>query len=200
MAPLPQIRLRFSLRAFPHTAVDYGGPLITVLGRRTRRQKRNLCLFSCLATRAVHFEMAYVVDMDLFLNPFCTMVNCRGLPKEMLSANGGNFVGGNKHSSDLVKELDQDKIVKSTANQGIKWKFNPDMRLIGAHEIMIKGAKRAVYTILCNADITELISFHFILFPPLFFRELQGLKSSLHEVTGEGQRLISFHFTSPIVF
>ena len=59
---------------------------------------------------------------------------------------GGNFVGGNKELSDLVKELDQRKIAKSTANQGIKWKFNPPHapQFGGAHEIMIKGAKRAV--------------------------------------------------------
>ena len=62
MAPLPQIRLRFSLRAFAQTAVDYGGPFITVQGRRTRRQKRYLCLFTCLATRAVHLEMAYALN------------------------------------------------------------------------------------------------------------------------------------------
>ena len=30
MAPIPQIRLRNSLRAFAQTAVDYGGPFITV--------------------------------------------------------------------------------------------------------------------------------------------------------------------------
>ena len=36
MAPLPQIRPRFSWRAFAQTAVDYGGPFITVQGRRTR--------------------------------------------------------------------------------------------------------------------------------------------------------------------
>ena len=29
MAPLPQIRLRFPLRAFTQTAMDYGGPFIT---------------------------------------------------------------------------------------------------------------------------------------------------------------------------
>ena len=69
MAPLPQIRLRFSLRAFAQTAVDYGGPFITVQGR-TRRQKRYLCLFTCLATRAVHLEMAYALDTDSFLNAF----------------------------------------------------------------------------------------------------------------------------------
>ena len=53
----------------------------------------------------------------------------------MLSDNGGNFVEGNTELSDLVKMLDQDKIVKSTANQGIKWKFNPHApHFGGAHE------------------------------------------------------------------
>ena len=57
----------------------------------------------------------------------------------------------------MVKELDQDKIVKSTANQGIKSKFNPSHvpHFGGAHEIMIKGAKRVVCAILGNADITD---------------------------------------------
>ena len=98
MAPLPQIRLRFSLRAFAQTAVDYGEPFITVQGRRTRRQKCCLCLFTCLATRAVHLEMAYALDTGSFLNAFYRMVNRRGLPKEM-SDNGGNFVGGHKELS-----------------------------------------------------------------------------------------------------
>jgi len=157
MAPHPQIRLRFSLRAFAQTAVDYGGPFITVQGRRTRRQKRYLCLFTCLASRVVYLEMAYALDADSFLNAFYRMVNRRELPREMLSDNGGNFVEGNKALSDLVKELDQDKIAKSTANQGIKWKFNlPHApHFGGAHEIMINGAKRAAYAILGNAEITD---------------------------------------------
>ncbi|XP_068680566.1 uncharacterized protein [Montipora foliosa] len=101
--------------------------------------------------------MAYALDTDSFMNAFYRMVNRRGLPREMLSDNGGKFVGGNKELSDLVKELDQDKIVKSTANQGIKWKFNPPHapHFGGAHEIMMKGAKRAVYAILGNAEITD---------------------------------------------
>ena len=154
MAPLPQIRLQLSLRAFTQTAVDYRGPFITVQGRRTRQQKRYLRLFTCLACRAVHLEMAYALDTDSFLNAFYRMVNRRGLPREMLSNNGNNFVGGSKELSNLVKELDQDKIAKSTANQGIKWKFNPPHapHFGGAHEIMIKGAKRAVHAILGNAD------------------------------------------------
>ena len=39
MAPLPQIRLRLSLRPFAQTAVDFGGHFVTIQGRRSRRQK-----------------------------------------------------------------------------------------------------------------------------------------------------------------
>ena len=40
MAPLPLSRLKTSLRAFSRTAVDFGGPYITVQGRGKCRQKR----------------------------------------------------------------------------------------------------------------------------------------------------------------
>ena len=80
MAPLPHIRLRLSLRAFAQTAVVIEGPFITMQGRGTRKQKRYLCWFTCLATRAVHLEIAYGLDMDLFLNAFYRMANLWGLP------------------------------------------------------------------------------------------------------------------------
>ena len=44
MAPLPQITLQLSLRPFAQTAVDFGGPFVTIQGRRSRRQKRYLSL------------------------------------------------------------------------------------------------------------------------------------------------------------
>ena len=59
MAPLPLNRLIASLRAFAKVTVDFSGPFMTVQGRGKPRQKRYLCLFTCLASRAVHLEMAY---------------------------------------------------------------------------------------------------------------------------------------------
>ena len=53
------------------------------------------------------------------------MVNRRGLLQEMVSGNGGNFVGADKELRSLAEALDKDKIQKSTIHQGIKWKFNP---------------------------------------------------------------------------
>ena len=117
MAPLPQIRLWLSLRPFAQTAVNFGGPFVTIQGRRSRRQKRYLCLFTCLATRAVHLEMAFGLDADSFLNAFYRMVNRRGLPREMLSDNGTNFVAAERELRELVEALDQSKIAQSTANK-----------------------------------------------------------------------------------
>ena len=93
MAPLPINRLKPSLKAFTRTAVDFGGPFFTIQGRGKCRGKRYLCLFTCLATRAVHLEMAYGLDTDSFLRVFCRMSNRRGLPEEMLSDNEKKFCG-----------------------------------------------------------------------------------------------------------
>lgn len=157
MAPLPEIRFRTPLRAFARTAVDFGGPFITIQGRGKRRQKRYLCLFTCLASRAVHLEIAYGLDTDSFLNAFYRFVNRRGLPKEVISDNGTNFVSANRELCELVTKLDRDKINDAVCNQGIKWHFNPPAapHFGGVHEIMIKAAKRSVSAILGNADITD---------------------------------------------
>ena len=157
MAPLPRIRVAMSLRAFERVAVDYGGPFITIQGRGKRRQKRYLCLFTCLATRAVHLEMAFALDTDSFLNAFYRMVSRRGKPEEVVSDNVGNFVAADKELQELVRSLDQDRIIKSAANRGIKWHFNPPLspHFGGAHEIMIKAAKRALKAILMNANVSD---------------------------------------------
>ena len=157
MAPLPQIRLRLSLRPFAQTDVDFGGPSVTIQGRRSRRQKRYLCLFTCLATRAVHLEMAFGLDTDSFLIAFYRMVNRRGLPREMLSDNGTNFVAAERELRELVEALDQSKIAQSTVNKGVMWHFNPPLApdFGGVHETMIKASKRPVNVVLGNADVTD---------------------------------------------
>ena len=157
MAPLPKIRLKMPLHAFSTSAVDFGGPFITVQGRGKRRAKRYLCLFTCLTSRAVHLEMAFGLDTDSFLNAFYRMVNRRGLPREMVSDNGTNFVGANTELKELADKLDKDKIKSSTANKGVIWYFNPPLapHFGGIHETMIKAAKKATYAILKNADVND---------------------------------------------
>ena len=75
MAPLPKFRLGTPMRAFARCGVDYGGPYITKQGREKSKIKRYLCLFTCAATRAVHLEMPWSLDMDYFLAAFSRMTD-----------------------------------------------------------------------------------------------------------------------------
>ena len=156
MAPLPSIRLQNTMRAFTETSIDYAGPFITKQGRGKSRNKRYLCLFTCLATRAVHLEMAYSLETDSFLNAFFRMTSRRGMPSDVLTDNGSNFVGG-KNELDDLQILDQNRIEEATSSYGVRWHFNPPLapHFSGVHEVMIKAAKRAIYAILGNADITD---------------------------------------------
>ena len=158
MAPLPANRLKLSLRSFTRTAVDFGGPFITKQGRGKPRQKRYLCLFTCLASRAVHLEMAYGLDTDSFMRAFCRMSNRRGIPEEMISDNGTNFVGANEELRKLTRQMSESsKLKENFVSKGVKWTFNPPNapHFGGVFETMIKAAKRAILAILGNADISD---------------------------------------------
>ena len=77
--------------------------------------------------------------------------------KKVLNDNGTNFVGAAKELKALVKELDKQHMVRTTADKGVQWQFNPPFapHWGGAYEIMIKAATRAVYQILHGADVID---------------------------------------------
>ena len=85
------------------------------------------------------------------------MVNRRGLTQEIISGHGTNFVRAEKELPLLVQQLDQDRIMASTANKGVKWHFNPPHapHFGGVFETMVKSAKKAIGAILGSADITD---------------------------------------------
>ena len=159
MAPLPKARLRFTFKPFAQTAVDFAGPLYTVQGRRKPRQKRWLCLFTCLETRAVHLEMAWGLDTDTFLNAFARFTSRRGVAKEVISDRGTNFVGAVGELKKLVSQLDRQQLLNKTAELGVTWRFNPPgaPHFGGAHEVtvLVKAAKKAIYAVVGDRDVTD---------------------------------------------
>ena len=70
-------------------------------------------------------------------------------------------VGGSDELKDL-EALNKKKIQHATLSYGVNRHFNPPLapHFSGVHEIMIKAAKKAIYTILNCADATneELLS------------------------------------------
>ena len=119
MAPLLKTRLHFTFRPFAQTAMDFARPLYTIQGRRKPSQKRWQCLFTCLETRAAHLAMAWGLDTDTFLNAFTRFTSCRGVPKEVISDRGRNFVGAVGELKKPVGQLDRQKIESTTAELGV---------------------------------------------------------------------------------
>ncbi|XP_064638362.1 uncharacterized protein LOC135494372 [Lineus longissimus] len=156
MASLPGLRVKIPIRAFAHCGVDYGGPYLVKVTRKMR-DKRYLCLFTCLASRAVHLEVAFGLDTASFLNALSRMTARRGRPQVMVSDNGTNFRSADRELRELVNELDQERITNHLAEKGIEWRFNPPL---GAHhggvfEIMIKAAKKGLKAILGEAVVND---------------------------------------------
>jgi hypothetical protein len=54
--------------------------------------------------------MAWSLDTDAFLNAFARFMSRRGVPKEVVSGNGTNFVGAVNELQELFNRLDQNKI------------------------------------------------------------------------------------------
>ena len=52
------------------------------------------------------------------------MVNRKGVPKEVITDNGGCFAAANKELKELVSDLDVKQIKEATSLQKIKWHFN----------------------------------------------------------------------------
>ena len=113
------------MKPFTNCAVDFAGPYLTAQGRGKVCVKRYLWLFLCLQTDCCHVQMACLFDTDGFLNALTRMVARRGWPRDMLSDNGINFIGGSKEINQLVKEIDREKVQKMTSNKGIHWHWNP---------------------------------------------------------------------------
>ena len=62
-----QCHVKTTYSVIKHISVDFAGPFETRQGRGKTRQKRYLCVFYCLHTKAIHLEMAYGLDTDSFL-------------------------------------------------------------------------------------------------------------------------------------
>ena len=151
MAPIHPDRAQHSLRAFESVSIDYAGPFLTKQGRGRVRAKRYLCLITCMATRAVHLELAYSLTTDSFMQAFNRFISRRGVPSTVYSDNGTNFVGA-VNDVNLLNVISGVK--EKTAKKGVIWHFNPPAapHFGGAHESLVKSAKLAIYAVLQNCD------------------------------------------------
>lgn len=103
--------------------VDYFGPFLVKRGRV--QVKRYGVIFTCLAIRAVHLEVASSLDTDACLNAIRRFIARKGQVKEMYSGNNTNFRSADSEMRKSIKEWNFNKIEKHLQQRGVRWNFNP---------------------------------------------------------------------------
>ncbi|CAK1583774.1 unnamed protein product [Parnassius mnemosyne] len=159
MGQLPPSRVRPS-RAFSCSGVDYAGPInIRVSkGRSNRSYKGYICLFICMATRAIHLEVVSDMSSESFLAAFRRFTARRGHCMELFSDNGTNFVGAARELKQLFNEEKSrnSKIGEWLESHDTKWHFNPPQapNFGGLWEAGIKSTKYHLERVIGNSTLT----------------------------------------------
>lgn len=123
MADLPRNRVLPDEPPFTRTGVDLFGPFNVRRGRTSL--KRYGVIFTCLASRAVHIEMATSLETDSFIHALRRFIARRGQVKEMRSDNGTNFTGAHRELRKAIKEWNTSQIEEALLQRDINWIFNP---------------------------------------------------------------------------
>ena len=103
MADLPEDRVQ-SAPPFSYCAVDYFGPWYIKEGRR--QLKRYGVFFTCLASKAVHLEVANLLTTDSFMNAYRHFVGRRDPVRKIRSNQGANFVDARNELQHAHFEMD----------------------------------------------------------------------------------------------
>ncbi|XP_047992743.1 uncharacterized protein LOC125231340 [Leguminivora glycinivorella] len=143
LGDLPPERLQAYQRPFTHTAQDYMGPMFVTIGRR--REKRWVCLYTCLVTRAIHLESVYSLSTDSALLSLRRFAARRGWPRTMYSDNATCFRAAATELREAYRQWLPVLQTYATQNR-MEWKFIPpgNPSAGGAWERMIRTVKIAM--------------------------------------------------------
>lgn len=108
---------------FTDVGVDYFGPIEIKRGHSL--VKRYGVIFTCMASRAVHLEVAYTLDTDSYIHALRRFICRQGQVSFLRSDNGTNFIGAERELREALNGLNQNKIQSAMLQRGIKWYFNP---------------------------------------------------------------------------
>lgn len=144
MADLPPSRVQ-QCRPFSRVGVDFAGPLNMreLRLRKSRTYKVYIAVFICFVIKAVHLEVVTSLSTEAFLAAFDRFAARRGLPLEVFSDCGTNFVGADRQLQRLINSEDAQKALP--ASQPLcQWKFNPPSapHFGGLWEAAVRSTKR----------------------------------------------------------
>ncbi|CAH2109067.1 unnamed protein product [Euphydryas editha] len=156
MGNLPPHRIH-SDYPFLNTAVDYAGPVMTLnrKGRGSQLISSYICIFVCLAVKAVHIELVTDLSSETFLSALHRFIARRGKPASIYSDNGRCFVGASKELAKFPRD-NSHTISDRVADMAIEFKFSPaySPHFNGLAEGSVKAVKFHLKRVLSLANLT----------------------------------------------
>ncbi|KAK7909879.1 hypothetical protein WMY93_014563 [Mugilogobius chulae] len=155
MADLPEERICPDLPPFTNVGVDYFGPIEVKRGRAM--VKRYGVIFTCMASRAVHLEVAYSLTTDSCINAIRRFICRRGSVRQMRSDNGTNFIGAERELREALAAIDHTKIHQTLVSKEIEWVFNPPAASHhgGVWERLIRMVRKVLYSVLKQQTLDD---------------------------------------------
>lgn len=190
MGQLPEARTRPS-RPFRSSGLNYAGPVAirTTKGRGHKAVKGYICLFICLASRAIHLEVASDLSTASFLVAFRRFTARRGHCQHLVSVNGTNFRGGDQELRAMFKAATNfyHETADSLASLGTDWSFIPPgaPHFGGLWEAGVKSVKYHLRRIIGEHTLTyeEMSTFLAQVEACLNSRPLQALSNDQSDLT-----------------
>ena len=183
MGQLPEERLKPD-PAWNSTAIDLFGPF--KIGDEVKKRtsgKAYGVIFNCLASRAVHIDIASDYSTDKFLMVLRRFVSLRADPSTLYSDNGPQLVSASSELINVTKNWNQTELEDFGVVEGFQWQFaSADAPWQnGISEALIKTIKRTLKLVIGENALT--------------FSELQTICFEVANLVNE--RPIGRHPTSP---
>ena len=125
MADLPAVRIAPDQPPFTNTGIDYFGPFLVKFKRSLA--KRYGVIFTCMAVRAVHIEVASSLETDTFILALRRFIARRGQVKRIYSDNGTNLTGGERELREAISRWNNEQINDALLQKEIEWHFSPPL-------------------------------------------------------------------------
>ena len=162
MGELPSPRVNPTV-PFNHTGMDFAGPFLIKKGHTRRPVKVEVfvCIFICMAVRAVHLELVSDQTTAAFKAALQRFISRRNCPSHLYSDNGSNFLGAKNNLAKLYKFLHQQRHNSDiqqflSAHHQITWHLSPPRspHFGGLWESAVKGMKRHLKTVMGSTLLT----------------------------------------------
>ncbi|CAI6350178.1 unnamed protein product [Macrosiphum euphorbiae] len=157
MGDLPPHRLG-QIKPFGKVGIDFAGPfdVKAALLRRLRVTKAYICIFVCMATTAVHIELASDLSTPTFIAALERFIARRGRCTDIYTDCGTNFVGANHYLKEVQEILKSPTTIRYASSNQVTWHFNPPAapHMGGLWEAAVKSAKGLLRRIVHDQVLT----------------------------------------------